>query len=266
MLGFMLAVTAGAPSATRAAFVRNACAVISAPIIGCEIYARLRPKWSEASLPSLSAPTGVTTLVIVLPGAGGPDANSNRVAEALSCRECTVVEYDWKAFCGDTLRAPRNAMRVGQHLGLELAKIPTLQRVHLVGISVGAFAANAAVDTFHVKAAAPCRTQLTLLDPFTARGVAGLARQSTAFGVSEFGRNADEAVCVLNTDDPVPSTNVPLRFCRNVDVTDAVARERFQLLVGDSYHSWPVGWFGLNGGRLPRDVGSLKRGQVLRVS
>jgi hypothetical protein len=47
---------------------------------------------------------------------------------------------------------------------------------------------------------------LTLCDAFTARGLAGLARPATAYGVATFGSSADYCESILNTDDPVPHT------------------------------------------------------------
>ena len=49
---------------------------------------------------------------------------------------------------------------------------------------------------------------LTLCDAFTARGLAGLARPTTAYGVANFGSSADYCESILNTDDPVPHTRM----------------------------------------------------------
>ena len=49
---------------------------------------------------------------------------------------------------------------------------------------------------------------LTLCDAFTARGLAGLARPTTAYGVATFGSSADYCESILNTDDPVPHTRM----------------------------------------------------------
>ena len=242
-------------------------AVVGGPLVGCEIYGRLPSTWRDLPPLRVELSSEVDELVVILPGAGGRDANTNRIATALASKSSAVHEYDWQPYVGDTLRAPRNAQRVGVHLAKELARICSTANsrmsVHLIGVSVGAFAADAAVET--LKRASPgVHTKLTLLDPFTAMGLPGLANPSSAFGVDRFGRTADDAVCVLNTDDPVPSTNVPLRHCRNFDVTKAAARQRFALLPGDSMHSWPCGWFGLVDGTLPAQP-LMSRGAVFQV-
>lgn len=261
--------SAAAVGMSRSQVIRGAGALAALPL-GIEIYSRAPPKWKSSSLPLLTQQhdSRASELVLVLPGAGGPDANSKRIAQALSSPSAIVVEYNWQAFCGDTLRAPYNAQRVGRHLGSVIAQEqrarPTLRRVHLVGISVGAFVADAAVTAYTLCVPREDRAgiRLTFLDPFTARGIAGLGWPETAYGVSSFGVSADEAVCVLNTDDPVPSTSTPLRHCANYDVTAARSRAAFEPLPGDSLHSWPCAWFGLVGGELPTAV---PRGAVLQV-
>lgn len=60
------------------------------------------------------------------------------------------------------------------------------------------------------------------------------------------GERADYAEAVLNRDDPVPSTNLPLRCAVTYDVTRAAARASFTPLPQDSLHSWPVAWYGAN--------------------
>jgi hypothetical protein len=81
-----------------------------------------------------------------------------------------------------------------------------LKTIHLIGISVGSFAANAAA--VECKASPKDKRpfiQLTLLDPFTQRGIFDFG-----YGNRVFGKSADYAQQYLNTDDPVPSTNAPL--------------------------------------------------------
>lgn len=264
---FVCAANAAELALSRARVLQGVAGLVGAPLLGSEIYARLPPVWAPSSLPPLSVPKETDELILILPGAGGPDANTKRIVAALSSSSSNVVaEYDWQPFCGDTLRAPYNAQRVGEHIGRELGRLAELRRVHLVGVSVGAFVADRAVDSYaRSGGTSRAATRLTLLDPFTARGLPGLARPATAYGIARFGRAADEAVALINTDDPVPSTSLPLRHCRNLDVTAAAARESFVPLPGDSLHSWPCAWFGLNRGVLPREAERVARGGVFRV-
>ena len=84
-------------------------------------------------------------------------------------------------------------------------------------------------------------TRLTLLDPFTSRGVL-----EPAYGKNNFGKTADYCELYLNSDDPVPSTNEPLPFSHTFDVTKSSQRSKFIPLEGDSMHSWPCAFYGLN--------------------
>ena len=189
---------------------------------------------------------------MVLHGAGGPDANMRRIVDALRTRPASngkkpqVIEYIWSDFVGDTLQAPYNAQRIGRHLASEIsASLPSLTRLHVVGVSVGAFAADELVANLAKRrgsaaSSSSVELKLTLLDPFTARGLPGLASPSSAYGVTTFGRFADVAECVLNTDDPVPSTALPLNHAANFDITANKERASFVPLEGDSLHSWPA--------------------------
>ena len=74
-------------------------------------------------------------------------------------------------------------------------------------------------------------------------------------GAQFFGRDADFAEHILNTDDVVPNTDVPLQFCYCLDVTRAVERRTFPdpdptgnfvtdaLLTALKNHNWPLEYF-----------------------
>lgn len=183
---------------------------------GSELYARAPPSWKPSDLPRLNMESGRESLVLVLHGAGGPDANTRRIAEALQTSGTQVVEYIYEPYVGDQLQAPFNAMRVGDFLADEMLRATgSPRRVHIVGVSVGAFAADRVASRL-ADAGRFEQVRLTLLDPFTARGLLGLIRPESAFGVTSFGRKATVAESIFNRDDPVPSTNLPLRHAVNV--------------------------------------------------
>jgi poly(3-hydroxybutyrate) depolymerase len=78
------------------------------PLAVTEAYARVPQLSTRAPPPSLPTPPSSTTfdtLVLVLHGAGGPDANTRRIAEALEAPSTLVVEYDYAACIGDQLHA-----------------------------------------------------------------------------------------------------------------------------------------------------------------
>ena len=70
---------------------------------------------------------------------------------------------------------------------------------------------------------------------------------------------------VLNTDDPVPSTNLPLRNALNFDITGSKERESFVPLEGDSLHSWPAAWYGSHPGVIEKEGSGMSRGDVVRI-
>jgi len=254
---------------SRASWLKKSLLVPPVAFGILEAYSRAPPLIPPAEAPPPLLPPGAAPapqdLVVVLPGAGGPDANTARIAAALRApgggRE--VVEYDWRPWKGDELRAPYDALRLGTRLGTELARRTDQPRsVHLVGVSVGAFVADAIAKSYATTAGAGLRgnrggsdlgqpalrrpdrapgcpelrpastnhplglaarsplclprppppgagkanVHLTLCDAFTARGLAGLARPATAYGVATFGSSADYCESILNTDDPVPHT------------------------------------------------------------
>ena len=270
MLAVLPFLASAAVQITRGQLLSGIGGCIAAVPFACEAYARAPPSWRPESLPPLAIKAGCDDVVFVLHGAGGPDANSHRIAEAMQKRNAAaqIVEYIYAPFVGDQLQAPFNAMRVGDHLADELLvrSSSPAKRVHVVGISVGAFAADRLATRLALDGRCE-RVKLTLLDPFTARGLLGLVRPNSAYGVTTFGK-APRVVAesVFNRDDPVPSTNLPLEHAVNFDITNAAARARFTPLPGDSLHSWPAAWYGLNPAELDeRGVAALALGSVTAI-
>ena len=153
---------------------------------------------------------------------------------------------DWSALSSNILQASFSGQRVGREAARRLLErccnggnasssskgTCNLKRVHLIGISVGAFAADEACAAIKSQLGENVTCQLTLLDPFQQRGVIG-----TGYGNANFGKTADYAIHYLNTDDPVPSTNAPLtKYCVVVDITKLRPEEIFG-------HDWPLVYY-----------------------
>ena len=107
-----------------------------------------------------------------------------------------------------TLRGPARSTRAGTLAGRSIARRQggPPRRLHVLGISAGGFAADAIVR--EVRAAAPpseCHIRQTLLDAFTAAGLAGLIRDAAAYGVASdvfaFGAMAFEVYYYRDTGD-----------------------------------------------------------------
>ena len=108
-----------------------------------------------------------------------------------------------------------------------------------------------------------------------------------AGGAQYFGRDADFAEHILNTDDPVPNTSDPLPLCYCLDVTGAAERAQFPppppsgrgafadlVLRALVNHNWPLGWLarhyepalGADGHVVHPSHAQLPRGAVVRIA
>ena len=200
----------------------------------------------------------VETVTIVFHGAGGEDEftdelmknlNSGSTESKPSQQQSSYNHIvDWSEYSANIFQASYSGQKVGRIAAKELLKqvgIPgnKLTAIHFIGISVGAFAADAAVNEVtkefetrsskwqNPKTGTPPFVQLTLLDPFQQRGIFGFG-----YGNNEFGKSADYAEQYLNTDDPVPSTNKPLKKTVCYDVTSL----RPENIFG---HDWPLVYY-----------------------
>lgn len=220
---------------------------LALPLAG-EVYARFGPSIDEAkSVFSEDLPKNwelIDDVTIVFHGAGGQDLYTDELMSRLKAGRkdnSFVAMIDWSDLSKDLLQASFNGQRLGRCVASELiqrskANISpsNLKNVHVIGISVGAFAADSFVTKLKEemnKGNNKLFAQLTLLDPFSQRGVLGYN-----YGNKMFGASANYAQQFLNTDDPVPSTNTPLSRCVCIDVTSL----RPENIFG---HDWPLVYF-----------------------
>jgi hypothetical protein len=115
-----------------------------------------------------------TDICLVFHGAGGPDANTDVVIGAAKAAETPSVDryvglYDWQPWLGNILRAAYDGQRVGKTIGKQIAhmhmdqlthasmsteqrsafsELRQLRKLHVVGVSVGAFAADSCVRAY----------------------------------------------------------------------------------------------------------------------
>ena len=247
-----------------------------------EGYSRLPQKFLFGSTPRPIAPFKETDAVIIFPGAGGPDENTSNLAQAIIDSDKSfgikrhVEVYDWSPWKGNLIRASFDGQSVGKIIGKQLAEgHNNLKSLHVMGVSVGAFAADSCSHEFqnsikdNLRNSVAPYVRLTLLDPFTQRGLFG-----TKYGLKLFGKSATYCEQFLNTDDPVPSTNEPISMGFVSDITGSASRRVFIPLKGDSMHSWPVAYYGQNWITKLNEDGSLyhpihtaetKRGSVKKI-
>jgi len=119
--------------------------------------ARYRARPTDVSAAVLAArPTWPHDgVVLIFHGAGGPDRETEDLKAAVLRADRRVgverfVEvFDWTRWLGGSDRAAFESQAVGEALGRQLAADePPLRSLHVVGTSVGGFAADACVTAF----------------------------------------------------------------------------------------------------------------------
>lgn len=217
-----------------------------------EAYSNLPQKNVHGSNPPPLPPRKYQDSALILfPGSGGPDEYTNQLINRIKSEDNRlgvnrfVTMYDWKRWRGNFLRAAFDSTAVGKLIGTQLAKEETkdkkLRSLHFIGISVGSFAADTCCNVYRSEAMkmglSPAHITLTLLDPFTSKGIF-----RNNYGFTNFGLSADYCEMYLNSDDPVPFTNNPLPNAFTYELTRAQERESFVPSGKNSLHCWPVAY------------------------
>lgn len=207
-----------------------------------EIFVRIPPEilYGSAPVPIVSIAKEDTNDVIIFPGAGGPDRYTDQLKQNILASDKKkgikrpVYVYDWLKWRGNFIRAAFDSQNVGRTIGTQLAEqSPKLKNIQVIGISVGAFAADSCAKAYKELAEHPGTVHLTLLDPFTSKGIFGYG-----WGLKNFGAGIDVVEQYMNADDQVPTTNDPVLNAYTFDVTASEDKKQFQ----DNYHSWPVAY------------------------
>ena len=199
-------------------------------------------------------------ITIIFPGAGGRDSLSDELEDVLRRSSSApnddvfVTTFDWQEHRGTVLTAAYDSEAVGETVArclwnVSSSKNSGIRSVHCVGISVGAFAANAMArelcrqrEQTQAKDGFVPYVRLTLLAPFTSRGITG-----QSYGPDNFGRTADYAVQYTTNADPVPTTDALLPHCIRYDITSSKTRNDFVLPTGESEHCWPLAYYARHG-------------------
>lgn len=209
---------------------------ILAGIVGMEVYTRTP---QDVRAPSLDLPADTRRLVLVIHGSvDGDNPQFPAIVAALEARHAgepgVAVRYlRWEPWSDLRLRAAASAQRLGGQLGGQLAGLP-LERIDLVVHSSGSYTADALCESYRAARGTAHHIQVVFLDPFQIGGFVDWSH-----GARTHGRCADFALSLLNTDDPAPATNRPLRHAFNLDVTAHPARAGY----GRNGHYWPVEYF-----------------------
>jgi hypothetical protein len=248
---------------------RNVFKILGGIVLGVppilEIYSRLGTKDTDFSFDLFPPPASngswddVEHATLVFHGSGGQDQYTDTLMKNLqrSLEKSTYSSMiEWSSYSSNILQASFNGQRVGRIAATQLLESArNLKSVHLIGISVGAFAADSASIEVKSLLKESAFVQLTLLDPFTQRGIFDFG-----YGAREYGKGADYFQQYLNTDDPVPSTNSPLANSVCFDITSIRPEE---ISFG---HDWPVAYYGRQEkiGIVPPSQ-RLERGTLIKV-
>lgn len=176
--------------------------------------------------------TGQARAMVVVHGSGDTPASwASPLLEVMAQKHYVGALYslDWHDYAANPLRCSIDGTRIGRRLGQQLASNPSLQAVHFIAHSCGAFVILNACRT--MKAVRPeLRVQTTYLDPVSIYG------PWMRYGVSRFGSCADYSDAYIDIDDQVAGSNELLPNTHTYDVTSA--RVRRKLTVNP--HVWPT--------------------------
>lgn len=144
-----------------------------------------------------------------------------------------AVGYVWAPHSRSPFRCQANGEHIGTAIGIELAALPELESLHLIGQSAGAYLLDPLCDAYR-RAGGRARVAMTYLDPQGFRG--GF---DPWWGARHYGARADYAEAFVNTDDRALGTNSFLRHAWNVDVTGVTKPPGYK----DGGHRWPMHYY-----------------------
>ena len=204
-------------------------------LAGMEWYTRTPDTFA---IEPLQLPADTRSVVLIFHGSqdGGDPVLADIAARirSLGGGNVAVVDYQWSPASDNRLRAAANARELGITLGRELAALPALEQLHLIAHSAGAFVPDSICRSLRAARNSPPRIETTYLDPF---GIDGFVDWN--YGARHHGECADQALAIINRNDPAPATNTPLRQACNIDVTGLPGSRRLQR----NGHYWPLQYF-----------------------
>ena len=225
----------------RKSFWRGATVTISvlaALALALEVYMR----WpSSATLPPLNLGADTRYVVLLVHGSHGSNEPAfiemeQRFNDGIGAEPgVAVIRLIWAPH--DTRsRSYVHGHRIGAALGRELAALPNLTDIRLIGHSAGAYFLDPICVAYRTNATTkqPARIEMTFLDGIGIRG-----GWDYNWGYRNHGRCADFARSIYNADDRAPGHNQPYDHAANIDVTQSPAKHRFDR----PGHYYPLQYF-----------------------
>lgn len=140
------------------------------------------------------------------------------------------VSFSWRPYSDNVFNCSVAGKNIGMRLGEQMAKLPMLKGVHLVGHSCGSFVIFGICEALKEKKAS-ISVQTTYLDP-----VSVYSGVFWDYGVRYFGSCADFSDAYIDTQDTVPGSNEALSHAYTFDVTQA----RVSNKIDSAPHAWPT--------------------------
>lgn len=146
-----------------------------------------------------------------------------------------VIALDWSAYSNAPFRCSTNGRRIGHILGKTLAESATLESVHLIGHSCGAFVVLGLCESLK-EIRHDIQVQSTYLDPVSIYGAV-----FWNYGINHFGGCADFSEVYIDTEDGVAGSNQLIPNTHTFDVTNARKGTGFS----QQPHVWPTRYYQL---------------------
>lgn len=161
----------------------------------------------------------------------------------------TVVGIDWSPYAQSSLTCAVNGKRIGNQVGAQLASNQSINTVHLIGHSCGAFVIYGACQAIK-EADLDIVVQTTYLDPVSIYGI------SRNYGLEHFGTCADYSEAYIDTEDGFAGSDQLIPNTHTYDVTQVRRQSGSEIPP----HVWPTVYYR----RLWKAVTRRRSGRIKR--
>ena len=152
------------------------------------------------------------------------------------------ISFSWQPYSNNVFNCSVDGKKIGIRLGEQIAQLPKLTGVHLVGHSCGSFVILGVCEALKERKVS-MSVQTTYLDPVSV--YSGIFWD---YGVNHFGSCADFSDAYLDIQDTVPGSNQALRNAYTFDVTQTRVSNKLDYAP----HAWPTMFY----------INALKKNQV----
>jgi hypothetical protein len=152
------------------------------------------------------------------------------------------ISFGWQPYSDNVLNCSVDGKKIGFQLGEQLARLPKLKGVHLLGHSCGSFVILGVCEALKERNES-LSVQTTYLDPVSV--YSGIFWD---YGIKYFGSCANFSDAYIDTHDTVPGSNRALRNAYTFDVTQTRVKNKLDYAP----HAWPTMFY----------INALKKNQL----